>query len=85
LGTGRFEIASLERSDEALGAAGYLAVWLSELLGMALIFHRCAGQRTARAPFPPLARFIIRIWLGVTTAWSSCVPITLTTLLSTKS
>jgi hypothetical protein len=45
-------------------APGYLAIWLGELLGVGLIFHLCAGQRTPRTPFPPLARFSVRVWLA---------------------
>jgi hypothetical protein len=43
------------------GSAGYLAVWLSELLGVGLIFRLCAGRRTAGEDVP-LARFTIRVW-----------------------
>jgi hypothetical protein len=42
-------------------SAGYLAVWVAELIGMGLIFRCCAGPRPA--PFPPLARFVVRVWL----------------------
>jgi hypothetical protein len=45
-------------------ASGYLAVWMGELLGMGLIFRLCAGYRPISTPLPPLARFIVRIWLA---------------------
>jgi len=45
-------------------APGYLAVWGGELLGMGLIFHRAARRRPAAAPLPPLARFIVRVWVA---------------------
>jgi hypothetical protein len=45
------------------GAAGYLAVWVGELCGVALIFRLCGGPRSAEAP-PPLARFVVRVWVS---------------------
>ena len=44
------------------GAAGYLAVWVGELCGVALIFRLCGGPRPAEAP-PPLVRFVVRVWV----------------------
>ncbi len=45
-------------------APGYLAVWVGELLAMALIIYLC--RRADRAPAPPsrLARFVFRVWLA---------------------
>jgi hypothetical protein len=44
-------------------AAGYLAVWVGELLGVGLIFRLCGGPPPAEAP-PPLARFVVRVWVA---------------------
>ena len=44
-------------------AAGYLAVWAGELCGVALIFRLCGGPRPAEES-PPLARFVVRIWVA---------------------
>jgi hypothetical protein len=41
--------------------AGYLAIWLAELAGLALIVRLCGGKTPAEAP-PPLARFVVRVW-----------------------
>jgi hypothetical protein len=41
----------------------YLAIWVGELCGVALIFRLCGGPRSARSS-PPLARFVIRVWLA---------------------
>jgi hypothetical protein len=41
--------------------AGYLAIWVSELLGAGLIFRSCGGSRAPRASLP-LERFIVRVW-----------------------
>lgn len=44
-------------------AAGYLAIWVGELCGVWLIFRLCGGPLPSE-PFPPLARFIIRVWVS---------------------
>jgi hypothetical protein len=44
------------------GAAGYLAVWGSELCGMGLIFRLCGGRQVE--PSPPLTRFVMRVWIA---------------------
>jgi hypothetical protein len=44
-------------------AGGYLAIWLSEMLGMALIFRLCGGPRPAGDP-PVLQRFVVRVWIS---------------------
>lgn len=44
-------------------AAGYLAVWVGELCGVGVIFRLCGGPRPTDAS-PPLARFIVRIWIA---------------------
>jgi hypothetical protein len=44
-------------------SAGYLAVWLGELLSMGLIFRLCGGPRSMEAP-PPLERFVVRVWIS---------------------
>lgn len=51
-------------SEHYHAAAGYLAVWVAELLGMGLIFALCAGPRRKRTPLTPLARFVIRVWVA---------------------
>ena len=51
-------------AEDYHGASGYLAVWVGELIGMGLIFRLCEGRRPAPTPFPPLARFVVRIWLA---------------------
>jgi hypothetical protein len=43
------------------GSAGYLAIWVAELLGVWLIFRLRGGPRRPEAP-PPLARFVFRVW-----------------------
>jgi hypothetical protein len=43
--------------------AGYLSVWLAELLGVLLTFRLCCGTRPA-APPPALARFVVRVWVA---------------------
>jgi hypothetical protein len=45
-------------------SSGYLAIWVAELLGMALIFRLCGGPRPADLPVPPLERFIVRVWIS---------------------
>lgn len=45
------------------GSAGYLAVWLSELCGVGLIFRLCGGPRDGREEVP-LARFVARVWIA---------------------
>jgi hypothetical protein len=44
-------------------AAGYLAVWLSELAGMWLIFRLSGGPRISD-PVLPLELFIRRVWIA---------------------
>jgi hypothetical protein len=44
------------------GAAGYLALWLSELCGMWLIFRLCGGRRQSAAM--PLELFVRRVWIA---------------------
>ncbi len=44
--------------------AGYLAVWISELLGMGLIFRLCGGPRPAEPPPQPLERLMMRVWIS---------------------
>src|SRR5262245_10853740 len=45
------------------GSAGYLAIWIGELLGMGLLFRVCGGPRSAN---PPLLwqRFVVRVWVS---------------------
>jgi hypothetical protein len=45
------------------GSAGYLAVWVSELLGVALTFRLCGGPRRP-GETAPLARFLTRVWVA---------------------
>jgi hypothetical protein len=45
-------------------AAGYLAVWVSELLGMGLIFRLSGGPRSPQEPSLPLERFLVRVWVS---------------------
>jgi hypothetical protein len=45
------------------GSAGYLAIWVGELCGMMLIFRLCGGPGPAE-PAPPLARFVVRVWIA---------------------
>jgi hypothetical protein len=44
-------------------SAGYLAVWVGELLGMWLVFRLSGGPRSADDP-PPLFRFVVRVWIA---------------------
>jgi hypothetical protein len=44
-------------------SAGYLAIWVGELLGMGLIFRLCGGPRSAE-PALPLELFIRRVWIA---------------------
>jgi hypothetical protein len=44
------------------GSAGYLAIWIAELLGIGLIFRLCGGP-TKSDPVP-LELFIRRVWIG---------------------
>jgi hypothetical protein len=44
-------------------SAGYLAVWVGELLAVGLIFRLRGGPRPAGEP-PPLVRFIARVWIA---------------------
>ena len=45
------------------GSAGYLAVWLTELLGVAVIFRACGGP-TRPDDSVPLSRFLTRVWVA---------------------
>lgn len=44
-------------------APGYLAVWVSELCAVGVIFRLCGGPRGDETR-PPLAQFIIRVWIA---------------------
>jgi hypothetical protein len=44
-------------------ATGYLAIWIGELCGLALIFRLCGGPRAVERP-PALARFLVRVWFA---------------------
>ena len=44
-------------------SAGYLAVWVGELLGVWLIFRLSGGPRSPGEP-PPLFRFVVRVWIA---------------------
>ena len=44
-------------------SAGYLAVWVGELLGVWLVFRLSGGPRPTGEP-PPLFRFIVRVWIA---------------------
>jgi hypothetical protein len=44
--------------------AGYLAVWVGELVGMGLIFRLCGGSRPAAPASRPLERVIRRVWIA---------------------
>ncbi len=44
--------------------AAYLSVWVGEFLGMLLIFRRCGRSALAPVSAPPLARFVVRVWLA---------------------
>jgi hypothetical protein len=54
----------LSVSEKYHSAPGYLAVWISELLCMALIVRLCAGPRCNRAALSPMARFVVRVWVA---------------------
>jgi hypothetical protein len=41
--------------------AGYLAVWVGELLGVGLVFRLCGGRRPADLPPRPLERSVVRV------------------------
>jgi hypothetical protein len=43
-------------------APGYLAIWLGELFGMAVIFRLCGG--TSSGPSPALERLVVRVWIS---------------------
>jgi hypothetical protein len=45
------------------GSAGYLAVWVGELLGVGLIFRVCGGPSRANEA-TSLARFLTRVWVA---------------------
>lgn len=45
-------------------SAGYMAIWIGELLGVWLIFRACGGPRRADEPVSPLERFIRRVWIA---------------------
>jgi len=53
----------LSISVEYHGSAGYLAIWVAELLGVALIFRICGGPRRP-GETPSLARFLTRVWVA---------------------
>jgi hypothetical protein len=44
--------------------AGYLAVWVGELLGVGLIFRLCGGPRPAEQARQPLERLVVRVWVS---------------------
>jgi hypothetical protein len=44
-------------------APGYLGIWVAELVGVGVIFRLCQGPPLS-APFSPLARFIVRVWIA---------------------
>jgi hypothetical protein len=44
--------------------AGYMAVWVGELLGMGLTFRVCGGPRLAELPPQPLERLVFRVWVS---------------------
>jgi hypothetical protein len=43
-------------------SSGYLAIWISELCGMWLIFRACGGKRTTEPT--PLELYIRRVWIA---------------------
>jgi hypothetical protein len=43
---------------------GYLGIWMSEFLGMSLIFFLCGRSAAVDIPASPLVRFVIRVWLA---------------------
>lgn len=45
-------------------SAGYMAIWIGEMLGMWLIFRACGGRRRADQPVLPLERFVRRVWIA---------------------
>lgn len=45
-------------------AAGYMTIWISELLGMGLIFRLIGGPRLPEQTSQPLERLIIRVWIS---------------------
>ena len=45
------------------GSAGYLSIWVGELLGVGLIFRLCGGPLRESSP-PPLYRFVARVWIA---------------------
>ncbi len=44
------------------GSAGYLSIWIAELLGVASIFRACGGRPAGE--MPPLGRLIARVWVA---------------------
>lgn len=44
-------------------SAGYLAIWVTELLTAWAIFRLCAGPRPAHQPVSPLEQFVRRVWI----------------------
>ena len=44
-------------------SAGYLAVWVAELLIVGLIFRLCGGSRSTGEQ-TPLSRFVARVWIA---------------------
>ena len=43
-------------------AVGYLVIWVSELLGVWLVFRLCGGPPPVTTP--PLERFVVRVWVS---------------------
>ncbi len=43
-------------------SAGYLAIWISELVGMGLIFRLCGGKRASQPA--PLEILVRRVWIA---------------------
>jgi hypothetical protein len=44
-------------------AAGYLAIWIAEILTLGLIFRLCGGPRSTDQT-PALQRFVVRVWVS---------------------
>lgn len=45
-------------------APAYLSIWVSELIGLGLIFRLCGGRDRLDGPAPPLERFLVRVWVA---------------------
>jgi hypothetical protein len=45
-------------------APGYLVIWGAEFCGLGLIFRLCGGPRTPEGCVPPVAKFIVRVWIS---------------------